>query len=396
MIYLPFYKMSNTIQNYDWGSKSAMQDLFAFQNKAQQAQAELWMGAHANGCSQLSVGDDLIKLSDFIAQDPMLILGEKTAHEFGQLPYLFKVLAAEKALSVQVHPNKQQAQAGFAKEDKLEIPHNAFNRNYKDANHKPEVVFALTEYLAMNGFRNMQQIVEDFQSIDIPEIKPLLQAFASDLTAGGLQNFFQAMLLLEGEHKARAVQALIVYAHNNRHLPLFALIAELARQYPGDIGLFSPLMLNVLTLQPGEAMFLDACTPHAYIKGTGLEIMANSDNVLRAGLTPKYIDVPELLANTLFCSKAAEELLLKPQADAGWQNYIVPAADFKLSIADNVEDLCVKVNSAEIIFAVDAPLRVNHGDGSTITINKGESLFIPAYAVDYQVSSSGQLARAYN
>ncbi|WP_019614921.1 mannose-6-phosphate isomerase, class I [Psychromonas ossibalaenae] len=396
MIYLPFYKMTNTIQNYEWGSKTAMQGLFAFKNKTQQTQAELWMGAHANGCSLLSTGEGVIKLSDFIAQDPHLILGKKTADEFGQLPYLFKVLAAEKALSVQVHPNKQQAQAGFAKENKLAVPHNAFNRNYKDANHKPEVVFALTEYLAMNGFRDMQQIVEYFQPINILEIKPLLQAFSADFTAGGLQDFFQAMLLLEGGRKTRAVQALMVYAQDNLHQPLFSLIAELGRQYPGDIGLFSPLMMNVLTLQPGEAMFLDACTPHAYIKGTGLEIMANSDNVLRAGLTPKYIDVPELLANTIFCSKAAEDLLLKPQADAGWQNYVVPVSDFKLSIADNVEDLCVKVNSAEIIFAVDAPVRLSHRDENTITINKGESLFIPAYAGDYQVSSSGQLARAYN
>lgn len=391
-----FYKMSNTIQNYDWGSKSAMQDLFALDNKNNEPQAELWMGAHPNGCTLLSIGDDFIKLSDFIAQDPQRILGGKTAKEFGQLPYLFKVLAAEKALSVQVHPSKRQAQVGFAKEDKLEIPPNAFNRNYRDANHKPEVVFALTEYQAMNGFRDMQQIVEEFECINIPEIKPLLEAFYADFTTNGLQDFFQEILLLEDERKDNAVDALMFYAKDNLHLPLFSLITELAIQYPGDIGLFSPLMLNVLTLQPEEAMFLDACTPHAYIKGTGLEIMANSDNVLRAGLTPKYIDVSELVANTIFCSKATEDLLLKPQIHAGWKNYIVPINDFKFSVACRADELDVKVNSAEIIFAVDAPVRLNHENGNTMTINKGESLFIPAYVAAYQVTSSGLLARAYN
>ncbi|WP_019617264.1 mannose-6-phosphate isomerase, class I [Psychromonas ossibalaenae] len=396
MNYQSFYKMTNTIQNYDWGSKTAMQNLFSFQNNSAQRQAELWMGAHPNGCSLLLIEGELTKLSDFIAQDPQLILGEKTADEFGQLPYLFKVLAAEKALSVQVHPNKQQAQEGFDKENQLGISCNAFDRNYKDSNHKPEVVFALTEYQAMNGFRSPAEILKHFQLLNILELEQLVEAFSDNLTEDGLQTFFQVMLLLEGEHKMNALQALSIYAKNNLYNPLFHLIADLETQHPGDIGLFSPLMLNVLTLQAGEAMFLDACTPHAYIKGTGLEIMANSDNVLRAGLTPKYIDVPELVANTIFTSVMTENLLLKEKSEEGWQNYIVPVPDFKFSVADNVSELNVKVNSAEIVFAVDSQVRLNHRNGSTITIKKGESVFIPAYVDHYQVTTSGQLARAYN
>ncbi len=144
-------------------------------------------------------------------------------------------------------------------------------------------MFALTPYQAMNGFRQITEIVTLFQTLNIEVISDLVAQLAANQTEAGLGAFFEAMLSLEGEHKDAAVNALLAFCKVNQEQPLFALLLELAEQYPGDIGLFAPLMLNVLTLQPGEAMFLSACTPHAYIKGTGLEIMANSDNVLRAG-----------------------------------------------------------------------------------------------------------------
>ncbi|RAH20632.1 mannose-6-phosphate isomerase, class I, partial [Vibrio vulnificus] len=138
--------MTNPIQNYAWGSKTAMQQLFAIENPTNEPQAELWMGAHPNGCSCVTMAGQQVKLSDFIAQNPALILGEQTVAQFGELPYLFKILAAENALSIQVHPNKQQAELGFAREEQQGIALTAANRNYKDPNHKPELVYALTEY----------------------------------------------------------------------------------------------------------------------------------------------------------------------------------------------------------------------------------------------------------
>ncbi|WP_428437834.1 mannose-6-phosphate isomerase, class I [Photobacterium frigidiphilum] len=391
-----FFKMDNVIQNYPWGSVTSVQQLFGTANPDAQPQAEIWMGAHPNGCSTIEMSGKPVLLSDFIATDPDAILGANTQATFGELPYLFKVLAAEKALSIQVHPSKAQAEVGFAKEDAEGIPRNAGNRNYKDPNHKPELVFALTPYQAMNGFREIADIVAQFEILNIPVLSDLVAAFSAEQNEAGLQAFFQAMLSLEGEVKETAVNALLAYANSHKEDALFGLLIELAEQYPGDIGLFAPLMLNVLTLQPGEAMFLDACTPHAYIKGTGLEIMANSDNVLRAGLTPKYMDVPELVASTLFVTKPADSLLLAPEQGEGSQHYPIPVPDFKFSVYQQVSNTVIDHHSAEILFAVDAPVTVTHQNGETITIKKGESVFIPAYALSYAASCNGCFARAYN
>lgn len=391
-----FFKMDNVIQDYAWGSVTSIEQLFAIPNLDQKPQAEMWMGAHANGCSVITVNGEAVRLADFIATDPDAIIGAETQAKFAELPYLFKVLAAEKALSVQVHPSKHQAEIGYAKEEKIGIARNAANRNYKDPNHKPELVFALTPYQAMNGFRELAEIVELFTTINLDVISDLVNTFAANQTDAGLRDFFEAMLSLEGERKESAVNGLLAFCHEHKDQLLFALLIDLSEQYPGDIGLFVPLMLNVLTLQPGEAMFLSACTPHAYIKGTGLEIMANSDNVLRAGLTPKFMDVPELVANTEFKSMAANELLLAPTMVAGGLDYQIPVPDFKFSVYKQVNDIALQNTSAEILFAIDAPLTVTHQNGETLTLEKGQSVFIPAYAKAYSAHCDGMFARAYN
>lgn len=186
-----FFPMTNPIQNYAWGSKTALQQLFELENPNDDPQAELWMGAHPNGCSGIAINGKIVQLSDFIAQNPNLILGEYTARQFGELPYLFKILAAEKALSIQVHPNKQQAERGFAQEEQLGIALTAAQRNYKDPNHKPELVYALTEYQAMNGFRANQEILNYFIELSIDEIQPLVNVFQSNPTEQGLRDFSQ-------------------------------------------------------------------------------------------------------------------------------------------------------------------------------------------------------------
>ncbi|HCG6383902.1 TPA: mannose-6-phosphate isomerase, class I, partial [Vibrio parahaemolyticus] len=316
-----FFKLNNPIQNYAWGSETALQELFGIENPNQEPQAEIWMGAHPNGCSKVQLKGEELLLSEFIAKDKAKILSTSTEQKFGTLPYLFKVLSAGNALSIQVHPNKLEAEQGFAKEEELGLELSAPNRNYKDANHKPELVYALTPYQAMNGFRAYTEIVLLFSKVieesNVPAIHQLLEAFKKNLTATGLEAFFIGILSLEGEAKEASIQGLIEYAKAYQQPSikndLGTLIVELNKSYPDDIGLFAPLMLNVLTLSPGEAMFLDARTPHAYLKGTGLEIMANSDNVLRAGLTSKHIDVVELARCTLFEEKSSDSLLLTPE-----------------------------------------------------------------------------------
>ncbi|CAH0532763.1 Mannose-6-phosphate isomerase [Vibrio stylophorae] len=415
-----FYPLRNVIQNYPWGSTTAMHELFSIDNPTHQPQAELWMGTHPNGCSRVQIGGQEHSLAALIAQNSAGILSPQTLEDFGELPFLFKILSAEKALSVQVHPSKGEAQKGYALEEGKGIAPQAAHRNYKDPNHKPELVYALTTYQAMNGFRNLQQIAALFAAIDfsVPScqaIEKLVIAYQQQCDSAGLQTFFSALLSLQGADKDAALDALLAHAlrehrlmessltENAQQLPdalnqtdIFELILTLAQQYPGDIGLFSPLLLNVVTLAPGQAMYLDARTPHAYIKGTGLEIMANSDNVLRAGLTNKFIDVPELVACTQFEEKPMRTMLLTPHKEGEVWHYDIPVPDFGFTVYQSAVQTLVHSQSAEIILALDDTVQLTHANGETLTLQKGESAFIPAYAYYYSVTSSGRIARVFN
>nr|WP_321382008.1 mannose-6-phosphate isomerase, class I [uncultured Vibrio sp.] len=398
------FRLENTIQNYDWGCKTAIQELFDIENIRNEPQAELWMGAHPNGCSKVQWNGKKILLSELIDSDKESFLSPRTASSFGELPYLFKVLAAGNALSIQVHPSKEEAELGFAKENSLGIDRKHPQRNYRDANHKPELVYALTPYQAMNGFRGFNEIVSLFsrmtELVSTPKVQSLVSQFEQNLTTDGLESFFVGILSLKGEDKRQAIDGLMTFAHECCGRDVqdneLAVILELAKTYPGDIGLFSPLILNVLTLQPGETMYLDARTPHAYLKGTGLEVMANSDNVLRAGLTSKHIDVEELAQCTLFEEKPKNKLLIQPSLEGNKQSYSIPVPDFEFDCFVQATNDVVKVDSAEIVFAIDSEVEVYHPSGEFILLKKGESVFIPAYAKEYTLCSEGRIARVYN
>ncbi|MBY8203936.1 mannose-6-phosphate isomerase, class I [Vibrio fluvialis] len=391
-----FFKMDNKIQNYDWGSRTAIHDLFGFANEAQQPQAEVWMGTHPNGCSIVKQGSTNVSLSELIKQDPPAFLSQSTSKAFGDLPFLFKILAADKALSIQVHPNKQDAELGYAKEQELGVPLSAFNRNYKDANHKPELVYALTEYQAMNGFRPFDEIITEFRLCDIPEVNGYLEQFERNPNQDGLCHFFVEILSMKEARKLNAVDHLLSYAAMNQARPVYALILDLAEQYPNDVGLFAPLLLNVITLKPGEAMFLCARTPHAYIKGTGLEIMANSDNVLRAGLTPKHMDVEELVKCTDFIPKPINTLLTQAEINGSEHHFPVSVQDFQFSVFQAPKEQRVEMTSAEILMPIDADVALLAQSGETLVLGKGQSAFIPAYVGNYTISCEGRVARAFN
>ncbi|EGQ7914253.1 TPA: mannose-6-phosphate isomerase, class I [Vibrio parahaemolyticus] len=395
-----FFQMKNKIQNYAWGSTSSIHDLFGFSNETNEPQAEVWMGTHPNGCSEVQIEQNMLPLSELIKQNQPAYLSAETAAKFGDLPFLFKILAAEHALSIQVHPSKQDAEIGFEKEQRAGIPLNASHRNYKDPNHKPELVYALTSYQAMNGFRSYSEIIEAFSLCDIDELRAPLDAFKHQANSQGLRDFFVHILTMEGETKERALKQLLAHASRQSEQgtdsDVFQLILDLSTQYPGDVGLFAPLLLNVITLQPGEAMFLSARTPHAYIKGTGLEIMANSDNVLRAGLTPKHMDVEELVKCTDFVPKPFNSLVLEPNANGCQSLYPVPVADFSFCILNQPNNEVVEANSAEILMAIDADLTLISDNGETLTAAKGQSVFVPAYVGHYRIQSAGRVARAFN
>lgn len=395
---MSIFKLENVIQNYAWGSKHAISKLFGIQNPNDEPQAEIWMGAHPNGCSKIAATGEL--LSEVIAKDSKGMFGDYTAARFGELPYLFKVLAAETPLSIQVHPRKERAQQGFERENALGIALDAPNRNYKDPNHKPELVYALTFYKAMNGFRPIAEIIALFNEANISSLSQELAQLKLQPNSDSLKCFFSAIMSLEGATKQFALEELYAAIERPAKTAMsreaFQYVADFKQHYKDDIGLFSPLLLNTVELAPGEAMFLHAETPHAYVQGTGLEIMANSDNVLRAGLTPKYIDVPELIDNTRFEPIDPRHIKLEPVLKEGKLSYPIPVDDFGfdlLSATDEVKSIYLR--SAEILFCVEGEAVICAND-EHVTLRPGESVFVSHNSNVYQYQGNGILARAYN
>lgn len=391
-----FYIMENVIKNYAWGSRDSLTKLFGIKNSSYEPQAELWMGVHENGCSSiLKENGEKVLLSNLISSYPERFLSKRVNEKSSSLPFLFKVLAAEYALSIQVHPSKIEAEEGYKKEVAMGIPIGATNRNYKDANHKPELVYALTSYKAMNGFREYDEIERLFSCVDNPLIETLVKRFSSNKTSSGLKELFERVISLAGEDLNVVVKNLLFVAEKYIDQLAFQTVLELHSQYGNDVGLFSPLMLNVITLEPGQAMFLSPRTPHAYIKGTGLEVMANSDNVLRAGLTNKHIDVEELIKCTEFSPKVFDSLVLPAEIIAGEISYSNLVDDFTLSVYFSPKEKENRVDSAEIIFALDGDVLLKHPSGESLKVKKGQSAFIPAYAKKYSLLSIGRVARVY-
>lgn len=387
-------KLINSVQNYAWGSKTALTELYGIANPDNLPMAELWMGAHPKSSSKVQDAQgNLHSLRDVIEQDKSGLLGNAVAERFGELPFLFKVLCADQPLSIQVHPNKQASEIGFAKENAAGIPLDAAERNYKDPNHKPELVFALTPFLAMNAFRPFSEIVSLLQPV--AGANPAIAHFLEEPGAERLSQLFASLLNMQGDEKSRAL-AVLKAALNSQQGEPWQTIRVISEFYPDDSGLFSPLLLNVVKLNPGEAMFLFAETPHAYLQGVALEVMANSDNVLRAGLTPKYIDIPELVANVKFTPKPASELLTQPVKQAATLEFPIPVDDFAFSLLDlSTAGSDVTQQSAAILFCVEGEAVLSKGN-EKLVLKPGESAFISASESPVTVSGVGRLARVYN
>lgn len=387
-------KLINSVQNYAWGSKTALTELYGIANPQQQPMAELWMGAHPKSSSRITTANgETVSLRDAIEKNKTAMLGEAVANRFGELPFLFKVLCAAQPLSIQVHPNKRNSEIGFAKENAAGIPMDAAERNYKDPNHKPELVFALTPFLAMNAFREFSDIVSLLQPI--AGAHSAIAHFLQAPNAERLSQLFASLLNMQGEEKSRAL-AVLKAALNSQQGEPWQTIRVISEYYPDDSGLFSPLLLNVVKLNPGEAMFLFAETPHAYLQGVALEVMANSDNVLRAGLTPKYIDIPELVANVKFEPKPASELLTAPVKSGAELDFPIPVDDFAFSLHDLApQETSIGQHSAAILFCVEGEA-VLRKDEQRLVLKPGESAFIGADESPVYASGTGRLARVYN
>ncbi|MEI8596261.1 mannose-6-phosphate isomerase, class I [Photobacterium sp. Hal280] len=396
MFYSSFFPLNNTIKDYEWGSKSSLKELFGFENKSNAHQAELWMGIHPCGCSLVKVDTEEISLSSLINRDKDDILSKRVSDEFGELPFLFKVLAAESPLSVQVHPNKTQAIDGFNTENELGISIDSAIRNYKDENHKPELVYAITQFQVMAGFKSYQEINECWSYFSVPKIDKAFNGQVEINNDHDLELFFSILLTLSGDDKIDAVSQLKNYVKDHKYDHHSILVNDLLQRYADDLGAFSPLLLNVFTLNPGQSLFITSGIPHAYIHGTALEVMANSDNVLRAGLTNKNIDIVELTKCTNFKPTAISELICNPVSIAGnISRYEVPVSDFCFEVYSNSQNQLISVDSAEIVFSLDDSLTLRHESGEVMTIDKGDSVFIPHYAKSYSISAIGRVIRVF-
>ncbi|MBN9097202.1 MULTISPECIES: mannose-6-phosphate isomerase, class I [unclassified Pseudonocardia] len=327
--------LENPVRAYAWGSRTVIADLLGEQVPSPHPQAEMWLGAHPADPSRVVHGDgQRHSLLDAVAGDPVRLLGaERAARWDATLPFLLKVLAADEPLSLQAHPSIEQARAGFAKEEAAGVPRDAADRNYRDANHKPELICALTEFHALVGFRAPAATVVLLHALDVPEIAPYTELLAAQPDADGLRALFTTWITLPQSLLDTLVPALqagcVRLAGDSGELHTEArTVLELSERYPGDAGVLAALLLNRVTLQPGEALYLPAGNLHAYLQGAGIELMASSDNVLRGGLTPKHVDVPELMRVLDFCSGPPPVLTGTP--DGAWVRYDTPAQEFLL------------------------------------------------------------------
>jgi mannose-6-phosphate isomerase len=391
--------LQNTIQEYAWGSLTAIADLLGTANPSSKPQAELWMGTHPKGPSRVEHDGKWISLLELISKNPEAILGKTIAQKFDNtLPYLFKVLAAAHPLSIQAHPNLEQAKDGFERENAAEIPLNAPHRNYRDANHKPECICALTPFWALCGFRKISDSMTYFSKICPENIKAELGELHQNQNSEGLKRFFSTLMVLDTDRRRK----IIAEAHRNAQAisdedPVFEWIIRLSSDYPDDIGIFSPMLLNLVCLQPGQALFLASGQLHAYLDGVGIELMANSDNVLRGGLTPKHIDVPELLKVLNFNELQVE--ILRPQLANPYEYaYESPAEEFVLSTIVLDTDATYKSKgqrSAEIVLCVDGTANfLDTGTDTKIVLKKGTSIMIPSSVTGYQINGNAVLYKA--
>ena len=392
-------RMKNPIMEYAWGSKNAIPDLLGIPNPEQKPMAEMWMGAHPKASSAIWVDGKWVSLEEVIRSSPDTILGRHVALQFkNHLPFLFKVLAAEEPLSIQVHPDLEQAKEGYKRETESGIPLDAPERNYRDPNHKPEIICALDDFDALKGFRKIDEMIKLLEKVSSRSLDGLIELLVREPDERGLKRFFEALMGIEKQEMARisatAAQRAVDFAEND---PAYGWVVLLEKAHPGDPGVLAPLFLNLVRLYPGEALFLPAGELHAYLKGVGIELMANSDNVIRAGLTRKHVDVPELIKIARF-TMGNPQILPAVRVSVGMEEYASPCEEFVLSRIVLEEEKTCELNSregVEILLCTEGEGEIENGGGDQrVHFSKGMSFLVSAPVKDYRISGWGTLFRA--
>ncbi|MEV7432077.1 mannose-6-phosphate isomerase, class I [Streptomyces griseoviridis] len=377
-------RLDNTVRPYAWGSTTALPGLLGTAPSGE-PQAEMWMGAHPGAPSRTRRGT----LVEVIDADPRRELGPAATAKFGpRLPFLLKLLAAGAPLSLQVHPDLEQAKEGYADEERRGISVDAPYRNYKDANHKPELICALTEFDGLCGFRDPAGTADLLAGLGVDSLKPYVDLLRARPEDAALREVLTAVLTADPEDMRRTVtETAAACAHlGGAYVPY----ADIAHHYPGDPGVIAAMLLNHVRLQPGEALFLGAGIPHAYLNGLGVEIMANSDNVLRCGLTPKHVDVPELLRVVRF--EAGDAGVLRPEAAPdGEEVYATPIDEFRLSryvLPEGAAAHDLTRDTPQILLCTAGTVRAGEHE-----LTPGHSVFVPA-GEKAEVSGAGTVFRA--
>lgn len=391
------HELVGALRSYAWGSRTALAQLCGREVPSAHPEAELWFGAHPADPARVRVNGHLESLLELVAADPQRELGAVAPEFGGRLPFLLKILAAEEPLSLQAHPSADQARAGFARENKRQVPLDSPMRNYRDDSHKPELVVALNRFEALAGFRDPLRTVALLHALAVPELESYAELLAAQPDSSGLRTLFTTWITLPQAALTTLLPKVLdgcmryLSDHHSEFLPEVRTTLELAEAYPGDAGVLAALLLNRITLEPGQGLFLAAGNLHAYLNGMGVEIMANSDNVLRGGLTPKHVDVPELLRvldfeplrlpvvtpepagehSFRYCTPAPEFALRRFELEAGAEPLPIPRTGpgIVLCTAGTVrllqgrDELLIKPGGAGWISAADTNIRAQAVDG---------------------------------
>jgi mannose-6-phosphate isomerase len=376
------FKLIGKVQNYAWGGKNYIPNLLSLPNIDNKPCAEYWMGAHPSAPSTIfnKVESTGTLLNQFIANDANEVLTPNINLKFAELPYLYKILDVNEMLSIQVHPSKIEAEKGFEFENKMGIALNAFNRNYKDKNHKPEIMIALGDFWLLHGFKQLHEIelvlnsTKEFANIATIFKENGLKAMYKFVMEMPQIEIDTMLLPLITKEIAAFYRGALTKKDAGWWVAKFYKNAHIEKDI--DRGIFSIYIFNIVNATKGQAVFQAAGVPHAYLEGQNVELMANSDNVLRGGLTPKYVDVAQLLQHTLF-EPVVPNVMLGNAINEFETSYNCPVDDFeitKINIEKNKEYITI-ANTPQIVIVIEGTVVFSNNNNS-LEINSGEACFI--------------------
>lgn len=393
-------RLKGTVKHYAWGGYSFIPELLKLSNSNKEPYAEYWMGVHPQADCKIEMANGIEKLlSDRINEDHLASLGEYVYNKFGNMPYLLKALDVRDMLSIQVHPSKAEAEKDFARENAANIPLDAPSRNYKDDNHKPELMVAMGDFWLLHGFKPAKEL--EYTLLNVAELRELLPVY----NQSGYAGLYKHVMEMPQQDVNRILQPLIdnvipLYSENKLDKDdedFWAARAALTFNQGDNIdrGIFSIYLFNLVKLKRGEAIFQDAGVPHAYLEGQNIEIMASSDNVLRGGLTPKHIDVKELLKHVK--CEATHPQVLKGEKEGDEIVYKTPAPDFELGCfqLEAGKEICFVPSTAEMLLLTEGNIIAENGQ-EAVELKKGmpSAIAFPREAVTLKAVENSVVFRA--